>query len=745
MKISSRTDSREPVDWVNPLIDTANRRFFFFSSACRPFGMVNLSPDTVNSGGAWGAGYRYDSPYICFFSHIHGWQKAGIPVLPVAGEMKGHKGSDAYCSRFSHEKETVHPGYHKVYLDDYDIDAELTSSCRVGFHRYRFRRAGESHIIFDLSAAIGPTEMSDVHMERTGPMEFTGTVVNAPTIRRPKPLPIHFVVQLNRHVAFGGWDGEGNLFEEQPVKEQGSGAFFTLDAEEGEEVLMKVSISYTSAEGALNNLETELDHWDFDRTVRESRHEWNDWLGRIRVTGGTNKRTIKFYTDLYHSLLGRRKVADVDGKYFDATGQVPQIRQVPVDADGCPVYEHHNFDALWGSQWTLNILWPLVYPEVTHHFVHSMMDMYRYGGLIPRGPSGGNYTFVMTSPTSTPFIVSAWQKGIRTFDLKEAYEGMKKNHGPNGLMAKAGYEHNTAIGGGAEYYLEKGFVHNEIEADAFNADKGGTKTLEYAYMDWCLAQAAKELDLKSDYEALMERSRNYKNIWNSDSGFFQPKMKDGSWMPGFDPWKSDGWVEANGWQSLWFVPHDVPGLIDLMGGRDVFVERLNELFDKAETSDFIAPHGEHHTTYMDYGNQPSTGMVHLFNLAGRPDLAQKWIRRIVDACKSDITPYGGYGGDEDQGQMGSLNVLMMLGLFQESGGCEADPEYQLSTPFFPRIEIDLDYSYHEGKTLTIISDQDPEDHPYIDSASFKGKPLDLLSVSHKELAGGGVLEYKLKS
>jgi predicted alpha-1,2-mannosidase len=711
--------------WVNPLIDTANRRFFFFSSACRPFGMVNLSPDTVNEGGAWGAGYRYQSPYVCFFSHVHGWQKAGIPVLPVTGSMKEKKQTNDYRSRFSHDKEEVHPGYHRVFLEDYRIQAELTSTCRVGFHRYQFPsflKDRETGILLDLGTEIGPTEMSETHLEQTGPRELTGFVVNAPTIRRPKPLKIFFVIQLNRDITLGNWKKDGGLIN------------FTT--EESREVLMKVALSYTSIEGARKNLKAELDHWDFDRVVKESSDEWDDWLGRILVEGGTEARTIKFYTDLYHSLLGRRIVSDIDGSYIDNTGPEPIVRK----AEG---YIHHNFDALWGSHWTLNILWPLVYPEVTHHFVHTMMDMYRHGELIPRGPSGGNYTFVMTAPTSTPFIVSAWQKGIQTFDLEEAFEGMMKNHTPQGLMAKAGYEHDTFIGGGAKYYLEKGFVPNDIEARAFNAGKGATKTLEYAYMDWCLAQMAKALGKHEDFNRLMKRSQNYRNIWNKESGFFQSRLSDGSWVPDFDPWSPEGWVEGNGWQYLWYVPHDIPGLLGLMGGRETFVQRLEEMFEKAQEKDFICPHGEHALNYMDYGNQPCTGLVHLFHLVGRPDLTQKWLRKVVDACKSDITPYGGYGGDEDQGQMGTLNVLMAMGLFQETGGCEENPVYQITTPFFKRIEIVLDSHYYSSDKLIILCHGNPESEIYIERALFNGKMLANLSITHEELTGGGTVELFL--
>ena len=205
-------------------------------------------------------------------------------------------------------------------------------------------------------------------------------------------------------------------------------------------------------------MQTELPHWDFDRVVQESRDEWNQWLSRIEVEGGAEKQQRRFYTDLWKALQGRRIVSDVNGKYLDMTGKEPRIGQIPLDEDGWPLFNHHNSDSFWGAQWSLNTLWHLVYPEVSEDFVNSMLMMYDDGGLIPRGPSGGNYTYVMTGASTTPFIVSAWLKGIRGFDVEKAYEGMRKNHFPGGLMSKAGYEHETAKGGGIEDYMERGYI-----------------------------------------------------------------------------------------------------------------------------------------------------------------------------------------------------------------------------------------------------------------------------------------------
>ena len=462
----------------------------------------------------------------------------------------------------------------------------------------------------------------------------------------------------------------------------------------GDVLQFRVGISYCGVEYAQDNIRRECDHWDFDAVRADARQEWNAYLSRIEVEGGTDAQKTKFYTDLFHALKGRRRVSDAGGTYMDMTGDVPQVRNIPLDEKGVPLYDHHNSDAFWGAAWTLNTLWPLAWPKITHNFCNTLVDMYRNGGLIPRGPSGGNYTFVMTAPTSTTFLVSAWMYGVRTFDIETAYQGMLKNHGPGGLMSKAGYEHDTCIGGGVEFYLDRGYVPQGIEADAFHVHAAATMTLEYAFHDWALAQLAKVLGRDADYDRLTTRSQNYRNLWDPETGFMRPRTMDGEFVTDFDPMAPEGWCEGNGHHYRWHVPHDVQGLMELFGGREAFIQELDSLFQRAEKHGFTAPHGKHAEGYIDYGNQPCTYLAHLFNHAGAPWLTQKWVRRVMRAAKSDVTPFGGYGGDEDQGQMGALNALMAIGLFNLRGGCEQEPILELSTPIFDRITIHLDPEYY---------------------------------------------------
>ncbi|HWC60681.1 MAG TPA: GH92 family glycosyl hydrolase, partial [Verrucomicrobiae bacterium] len=510
---------RTPADYVNPLVDTHKSRWFYFSSACRPFGMVSLSPDT-STGDDWMKGYIYGDTKIRCFSHVHGWQLYGIPVLPITGEMRGQLGMDAYASDFSHDDEIVHPGYHKVVLKTYGVTAELTSTTRVGFHRYTFPAGKLAHVLFDVGATL-MAPISSSKVRRVSNTELVGYSVMAPTSRRPKPFTVYFVAKFDQPFSdFGGWIDHvlqpGVLSE---ISGTNAGVYVSFAPAPKKPLLLKIAISYTSIDEARSNLEAELPHWDFDRVVRESRDDWNHWLGRIEVAGGTEAQRIKFYTDLWHALLGRHIVSDVDGSYCDLTSGKPIVRRVTCGPNGKPLFPHHNFDALWGSQWSLNILWSFAYPDVMDAFCNTMVDMYRDGGLIPRGPSGGNYTYVMIGDSAVPFFAAAYNKGIRHYDIERAYEGLRKNALPGGIRDHAGYEHGTnASGGGMKEYVERGYVPEDIGGKGMHKD-GASMTLEYAYEDWCLAQLATALGKKADAEWLLRRSNNYTNLWDSSVNF----------------------------------------------------------------------------------------------------------------------------------------------------------------------------------------------------------------------------------
>jgi predicted alpha-1,2-mannosidase len=736
-----------PADCVNPLIDTHAARWFFFSSACRPFGMVNLIPDTT-VGGDWLNGYIYGDTNIQCFSHVHCWQLYGVPVMPQTGQLFSPKGLAAAASPFSHADEIVHPGYHKVYLQRYGITAELTSTPRVGFHRYTFPAGEKSFIAFDTGATL-MAGMDASSIRQVGPAEIAGFSVMSPTLRRPKPFTVYFVAQFSKPVTFGAWLNGELLINAKEVSGTNAGGYVQFKTKAGEQVLMKVAISYTSEENARKNLSAELRGWNFDAVVKASREDWNNWLGRLQVAGGTEAQRVKFYTDLWHALLGRHIVSDVDGSYCDNTGPKPVTRHVRLDSRGQPFFPHYNFDALWGSQWSLNILWSFAYPEVMDGFCNTMVDMYRDGGMIPRGPSGGDYTFVMIGDPATPFFAAAYNKGIRGYDAETAYAGLRKNALPGGIRDHAGYEFGTnASGGGMKYYVGRGYVPEEIEGPGMHKD-GAAMTLEYAYQDWCLAQFAAALGKTKDADWLSRRSGNYTNLWDASVQYMRPRNLDGSWLKDFTPvtkrglFNAKGFTEANSAIYTHAVPQDMPGLFRLFGGEEKYVAALNRQFELGRMEQFVSQKGEHGGGWVDYDNEPSLEMAYLFNLAGAPWLSQKWVREVKQTSYGDITPNGGYCGDEDQGQLGAVGVLMAIGLFDVQGGAEINPVYQITSPVFDRVKIQLNPNYFSGRQFVIKTKNNSAANVYIQSAKLNGQPLSQFWFSHKNLVNGGKLELEL--
>jgi predicted alpha-1,2-mannosidase len=435
------------------------------------------------------------------------------------------------------------------------------------------------------------------------------------------------------------------------------------------------------------------------------------------------------------------------------TTEERKIKQIPLDKNGKPKFNHHNFDAMWGAQWTISTLWPLAYPKVASDFCNSMLNYYNDGGLIPRGPSGGNYTYVMVGASSTPFVVSTWMKGIKDFDINLAYEGLKKNHMPGGIMAKAGYEHRTAEGGGVDKYIELGYVPypHAPRAQAFHKEGAGM-TLEYSFQDWTLAQLAKSLDKTDDYEYFLQRSSNWKNIFDKSYGFARPKDIDGNWRVPYDPYEYQnvGFVESNAAQMTWYVPQDYAGLAELMGGKEAMTSKLNNEFAQSQLLGFTS--GKSHSDEtrkrvrnisINYGNQPSMQCAFIFNDIGAPWLTQKWSRAVIDSVYTGVSPYVGFNGDEDQGLMGSLSVLMKIGLFQLDAGATEKPKYQIGSPIFDEITISLSDKYYSGKTFRIVVNNNSKENIYVQSVQLNGEGLNRMFLYHNEIISGGELVLKM--
>ncbi len=729
--IKQEEEIMRPFDYVDPLINTAKPkpRWVFFQSASRPFGMVQLSPDT-DTDGTWGVGYRYDSPRIKCFSHIHSWQLSGIPVLPFFGEYN-ETIKEGYT--FSHEKEIVKPGYHKIEMESGNIIAELTASKRVGMHKYTFPAGVNPGILIDLGKSLGPSEMSGMEVKRISETRITGYVINAPTLRRHRPCHIFFCMDFDTSIKI--------------LKTKEDDSIIITFEKNNTPLIMKTALSFVNENQAILNMETEISHWDFAGAVADAENEWSGILNRIEVKGGTHEQKVKFYTDLWRTTFGGHIISDVDGKWCDNTGDNPVTRQVPVVEDGTPEYDFiSNADIFWGAHWSLGIIWDLVFPEIKSAYCKSLVEMYKCGGLIPRGPSGGNYTFVMIAAHSGAFITSAYMKGIRDFDIEKAYEGIRRNAYPGGLMGRSGYESMSALDGGIEEYIEKGYIpERERKSTGIHCD-GAAQTLEYSYDHWCIAQLANALGHKDDYEYFIDKSQNYRNIYDAETGFMRPRNPDGSFLEPFDPLSKEGFCEGNSWGYSYYVPHDIPGLIELMGGIDKFVEKLNNAFELAGEMNYYAakPELRRDKAYINYGNENTRFHAALFSHAGAPELTQKWSRAVKESLFSNTGKLG-FCEDDDCGLSGGTSLLMALGLFDIKGGAYKNPVYEIGSPIFDEVIINLNKDYYSGGIFRMVMKNNGPNSQYVREIKFNGRKIDGFTISHDEIIKGGKLVLQMSN
>ncbi|MES2378407.1 MAG: GH92 family glycosyl hydrolase [Bacteroidota bacterium] len=720
------------VDYVDPLIESAKSRYFFFNSACRPFGMVNLSPDNILEGEG-SSGYRFDEPYIRGFTHIHDWGAGGLLIMPTNGNVDPSQGPENWKSQFSHKNEIVKPGYHQVYLDKYNIKVELTSTTRVGFHKYTFDRSGDTKIMISLGGQLGSGIMKDAYIKRISDTELEGWVNEQSFVGKIK---LFFVIQLDKPFRqLIGWKRESIKGKvKDTIGGEQLGVYADYNMLKGQTLEVKAGLSWCGIDQARLNLNTELNHWDFERVVHESKNEWNKWLGRIEVKGGTENQKIKFYTDLWRSLLGRRQIQDVNGKYPNYMSGSLAVNQLPLDSLGKPKFMHLSTDALWLTMWDLNILWGAAYPEVLESFVNSSMVYYKDGGNLPRGPVIGKESWIMTSSPVSELIVGAHMLGIKGIDnMEDIYKALKKAHMPGGTMDRGN--------GFVQKYIDLGFVPETKPSQGWG---GAGRVMEYVTQDWALAQLAKTLGKEEDFKYFMKRSTYWTNMFDPSIGFIRPKNEDGTWTEPFDPLLNanfGGFVESNTWQTTFMAVHDVNGLVNLLGGTGSYSKKLNFAFEKAKADNFVGGYGNN---YVNYSNQPGLEMAHLFNYIGHPWLSQYWVRQVYNKTFSGTTPYSGYGGnDEDQGQMGSLSVLMSIGLFDIKGGCDIKPIYQITSPIFDTVVIHLNNKYYKGEKFIITTRHNSPANMYIQSARLNNRKLDQCWFYQDDFTKGGELDLVL--
>jgi len=729
----------DPVSWVDPYIETNRGRFFYFITGSRPFGVISAAPMTIN-GNNGGGGYAYKSTEILGFPQIHSWTISGINLMPTLADIDPTLGEQNWKSPFKHDDEIVQPGYHRVYMPKYSTWVEQSSTERVSFYRFTWTKDTVAQILVSLGGKLGNSSMANAEVKKTSNTEFEGSVSSIDRAYNvgPVDVKIFFVVQFDKAcMAFNGWEEKNRLKNVTSVKGDNSGVALVYNVKSGDQLRMKIAVSYTNIENARKNLEAECTTWDFEKVREDSREIWNNWLGRIAVEGGSNAQRIKFYTDLWHVLLGRQRINDVSGDYPDRTegprsgihgyltDAVFKIKNPGKNNDGTIKHNMYNSDALWLTQWNLNVLWGLAWPEIQDDMAASMVAYADNGGLLPRGPAGGGYTYIMTGCPATNLIVSAYMKDILTkTDPENAFKQIKKNHLPGGMMGGGKYFENDL-----KFYIEKGWWPNNAGIN-----------IEAAFQDWGAAQMAKKLNKMEDYAYFFKRSDSWKNCFDPNQKLLFPKNRNGKFNT-TDPLSANGFVEANAWQATWGVSHDIPGLANLMGGKTELTKKLNEAFEQGKTSDFVYSYS---SGYVSYANQPGCSNAHVFSYANAPWLTQYWVRQVKEQAYGGITPELGYGGhDEDQGQMGGVSALMAIGLFNIIGTESSTPFYEITSPVFEKVTIKLDNRYYKGKEFIIKTYNNSKENCYIQKARINGKPLDNFWFTHKQFASGGELELWL--
>lgn len=716
---------------VDPYIETNRGRYIFFITGARPFGMVGSAPLTRNKN-QWGGGYNYNETEVLGIPQIHTWMISGIEIMPTSTEIDPTLGEKGWKSSFSHDDEIVQPGYHRIFLRDYRIWAEMTATDRVTFHKFRFTQNMEAQILINLGGYLGNSTMKAASVKKINNREIEGSFNSTDRFwGGPKNVEVYFIAQFDQPFKrLDAWKGGKRYQSISEIAGDSSGVSAIYDMRAGDELQMKIAVSYTSIENARINMKEECAGWEFDNVFHESQLIWNEMLGRIKVEGGSPEQQIKFYTDLWHVLLGRQKIDDVNGYYPDrTTGKregtfteaIFKIRRVPLNEEGKPKYHMYNSDAFWLTQWNLNILWGLAWPEILDDMCASMIQYAENGYLLPRGPCGGGYSYIMTSCPTTNMIVSAYMKNLLTKkDAETAYRIIKQNHLPGGMLGS-----NDEI----EFYTRNGYW----------PDNAGI-TVEAAFQDYAIAQMAQKMGRKKDYEFFLKRSSGWKKLFDPQQKLLFPKNRKGNFIHK-DPFSGSGWVEANSWQATWSVSHDITGLAELMGGNDTLCSKLNYAFEMAQPSDFVFSYSD---GYISYANQPGCSNAHVFNYAGKPWLSQYWVRKVQEQAYGGTNPDLGYGGhDEDQGQMGGVSALMAIGLFNLKGNVEMVPVYDITSPIFDKITIELDPSYYPGKTFIIETQNNSKENMYIQEAFLNGKPLNAFWFRHQDFAKGGILKLIL--
>ena len=685
--------------YVDPMIGTGGHGHTY-PGAVVPHGMVQLSPDTRLDGWDGCSGYHYSDNFIYGFTHTHlsgtGCSDYGdILLMPMSGDPSPD--NKIYGSNFSHANESAAPGYYSVKLDDDNILAELTATTRVGFHKYTFAAAGKNNIILDLK-------------HRDEVLESSLTIINNHTIaglRRSKAWAndqyVYFVIEFSEPFTNSGvWSNDQFTDYVKTTEGKNLKAFFQFS---GKVIMAKVALSGVSTEGAQKNLLAELPGWDFAKIKASAQKIWNSELGKIDINSSNKSQLRTFYTALYHTMVVPNVNMDIDGQYRGRDNKIHTAKD----------FTNYSVFSLWDTYRGAHPLYTIIDKKRTIDYIRSFLAQYKEGGRLPVWELSGCETDCMIGYHSVPVIVDAFMKGLNDFDTKLALEAMKKSATWNHL--------------GLTALMDHGFLEMDDENESVS------KTLEYAFDDWCIAQFAKKLGSEIDYTNYIKRAQSYKNLLDLQTGFMRPR-KNGNWVTPFDPREvNNNFTEANSWQYSFYTPQDINGYLEMTGGRKKLEEKLDKLFSEnsqttgRDQSDITGLIGQY-----AHGNEPSHHIAYLYNFAGAAYKTQQKVHQIINEMYHDAPD--GLAGNEDCGQMSAWYVLSAMGFYPVTPGTT---DYIMGTPLFPSATIHLE----NGRSFIIRANAVSQDNFYIQSTSLNNAVYKNAWLSYFDILKGGKFEFSM--
>ena len=687
--------------FVDPLIGSGYHGHVFVGASV-PFGAVQLGPNNETQGWDWCSGYHYSDSVLIGFAHTRlsgtGIGDLGdVVFMPVTDDFK--PGADTipypWKSKYSHEKEVAQAGYYSLHIDRYNIDAELTATNRTGFHRYKFNNEGDSKIVVELKYGTGWDKITYGFVEQVDKNTIQGYRFSKGWAEDQK---IFFYTQFSKEIksfdVLDSNDGEGILT-------------VLIGFENNGELLAKTAISSVSPEGAKNNLSAEITEWDFESIKNIAKASWNTELSKIKIETANLADKRIFYTALYHTMIAPSLFNDANGDYRGADKQVHQN----------PGYQTYTTFSLWDTYRAAHPLFTLVQPNRINDFVNTMLAIYDQQGKLPVWHLHANETNCMVGYHAIPVIADAYLKGIRGFDAEKAFEAMKAS-------AMSDFR-------GVDFVKSQGYIPADSQVESV------ARAMEYAIDDWCIAAMATALGKTEDAEYFSKRAKYYENYFDPQTRFMRGKMADGSWRSPFSPIASqhnaDDYCEGNAWQYLWLVPQNPEGLIELLGGEEPFATKLDSLFSisseqiEGASSDISGLIGQY-----AHGNEPSHHTTYMYAFAGQQWKSAALVREI---CKTMYTDKNdGLCGNEDCGQMSAWYVLSSMGMYPVNPAAGA---YVFGSPVFDKAEIGLP----EGKTFSIVTENNSAENIYIQSAELNGKPYTKSFITHKDILAGGTLKF----